>query len=1056
MDIQILAQIDELLIRLKDAGDDELEACFEDILEYLGTMYRQRDISVEPFGRQEIERILFNPRNSARKRNFIASCLLRIVCRRAEAIMEPKDFRVKTFSFLDMQIESIYKVFDINIKDQNHEKINKLGDAESHMVNTFRSIVNNMVNLETSVWSKTREKLMKTLNQPLSLLFLEEPMLASNISTEHINQIFDVAKRYHDSTGEDRLEIFDEFNNLYQAFFPNISDSPSFFIQQCITAPMDRLKHFIMDDFVNDDANKPANIQVCNTNRKYPLHIPGKKLELYFIVRNEGPGYARNVQVEISDVDGLIITDPHVNLGTIDVGDVKIVIQMTVDNTRVSDASIIMGRVLWSDYSGERKSSDFFFDIEGQREDLDWDELVTKQPYSLEAVMSEDELIGRTELTQALFARLTAEKAESAIIFGQKRVGKTSIARILQLKLSANQENTVIFVTTGQLNKTTPGQFVKELGEAIIDEIVSDVRFSTIPAPIIENALAPLHNFFKTIKRSHPNQKFIIIIDEFDEIPNDLYRYTPIGDTFFHNIRSISIEPQIGFVLVGSENMQIIQQTTDKLNKFSVYQVDYFDKNEYWDDFKELVTRPVSNTLEYETNAIERIYEITEGNPFFTKLICGEIYNNACRMRNAFISLEETEIAFKGTAKSVDMVNMNHFWKDGIVVDEAARRDEIETQRRKLLILYASCRLQYERCDKEYFKTTLVDEVAVDEQIEKFVARGIFLEDHGLYRCKPFFFDHWLVEYGARKMSSEFLDSKAIESLKVKESESYVRDDELVELLQYWGSYRSSPITTHMINVWLNQFSDNVERRLMFRILQNVRFYNETKIRELLRTIHQSVNSGLRRETRAGEKKRRDILVSSFGGIAKSGPTYARKYANENEVFHENVIDLRDIGETLNKDREGRVQAIVFVDDIVATGTTAIENLQTLDRHCGRDIMKKQVKVVLGFICGQKEGIDKVESEIANLQFTASCYVCDPLDKCFDEDSNIFSSKAELRKAKEITLQYGKLLQKNHPLGYEDSQLLVVFPDNCPNNTLPILSKKQTSKTKWTPLFRRN
>jgi hypothetical protein len=58
--------------------------------------------------------------------------------------------------------------------------------------------------------------------------------------------------------------------------------------------------------------------------------------------------------------------------------------------------------------------------------------------------------------------------------------------------------------------------------------------------------------------------------------------------------------------------------------------------------------------------------------------------------------------------------------------------------------------------------------------------------------------------------------------------------------------------------------------------------------------------------------------------------------------------------------------------------------------------------------------------------------------------------------AKEIVLIYGKKIVKNAPLGRKDGQLLVVFPDNCPNNSLPILWKTGTSSFPWTPLFGRS
>lgn len=64
----------------------------------------------------------------------------------------------------------------------------------------------------------------------------------------------------------------------------------------------------------------------------------------------------------------------------------------------------------------------------------------------------------------------------------------------------------------------------------------------------------------------------------------------------------------------------------------------------------------------------------------------------------------------------------------------------------------------------------------------------------------------------------------------------------------------------------------------------------------------------------------------------------------------------------------------------------------------------------------------------------------------------------ELReRAMRLADEIGSQLEKRHPLGYEDSQALVVFPDTVPNNTLPILYKqgRKYQGRDWIPLFRR-
>ena len=125
---------------------------------------------------------------------------------------------------------------------------------------------------------------------------------------------------------------------------------------------------------------------------------------------------------------------------------------------------------------------------------------------------------------------------------------------------------------------------------------------------------------------------------------------------------------------------------------------------------------------------------------------------------------------------------------------------------------------------------------------------------------------------------------------------------------------------------------------------------------------------------------------------------------------------------------------------------------------CGELIRTKQVTVFISVICGLHTGIKQLKDTIKGGPFNPEVVVGDSLtekDQCFTDQSEVFSSDSERERAKQITFEYGKKL-KQQPLGYKNSQLLVVFPDNCPNNTLPILWKESTGKVKWTPLFKRN
>jgi hypothetical protein len=115
------------------------------------------------------------------------------------------------------------------------------------------------------------------------------------------------------------------------------------------------------------------------------------------------------------------------------------------------------------------------------------------------------------------------------------------------------------------------------------------------------------------------------------------------------------------------------------------------------------------------------------------------------------------------------------------------------------------------------------------------------------------------------------------------------------------------------------------------------------------------------------------------------------------------------------------------------------------------------IPVVFAALCGCEEGIENIESAKKDFPYKIFTEICDVIkteDKCFD-GNRVFSSDDERSKARQVALRNGKQLVKGSPLGHADGQLLVIFKDRTPNNTLPILWANSEGGFKWTPLFKR-
>lgn len=1003
---------------------------------------------------------LFNLNNSTASKRFIASCMLRIFDKCSDLFWTDQELRLKVVNlFDDVYSERLYSVLKIDKKQNNHEKFPIFRSISIDVLRGAEKVKNSIVSLETALTLRT--SYMKFLNDPKTLIFTDHHIHDKSIvSIERISEFFNALEQYANASRLHKLATYKRLKDIFVSYETSYKKHPkNLYITKIISDIINAAFNSAKIDFNKSDLLTPAKVAIECSQRKYPLHSINQLFPIKFKLINNGPGVAFGLRVNVEDCDvGLELVTYELNVGDIDVGEYDLILNAktisTIDNT-----PMIIGYVSWEDYKGERNQKEFEIDVTPQNGTIFWEDIKYNQPYSLESVESEEELIGRKDLLENISSKLKLRKAESSIIYGQKRVGKTSLARTIQNRFKNKKNNISIFIETGSLDKSTSDNFIKSLGEKIIKKISIEVQLSHLEVINFSGSLHPLVSFIEDIVALNKKLRIIIVLDEFDEIPSKLYPYTEAGDSFFHSIRSLSGESgdgRVALILVGSENMNIIMQSTDKLNKFDAWNVGYFDKSESWDDFRELVTAPVKDVMEYSDDAIVALYEMTEGNPFYTKFIAKTLYKRMCEKHCSYISHDEMNEAIRDTVLNMEAINVNHFWSDGVRVEDPGKKDLIETQRRRFLIALAGHMRGKDHVSKnEMINDASISSIPTKEILESFIDRNILVDEDGLLKIKPKLFKKWLVEKGIHSLRASFSDDDALNAYATKEEEAYITDSEIIKVTERWELYRGMEISSLNVRRWLDQFEDNVERRLVFKLLKNINFYGEQKIREKLKIIHQIIQKEIIYSFKSSERVRKDTLVSCFGTVSKSGPTYVRMYASENNITSHNIINQLEILKSIQTNEA--IKALVLIDDIVASGGSIIDQLKSLDNECGEILKKRNILVIVGVICALSDGIDLINSQLSKFDFNIKLKACDIItssDKAFSDESNIFSDNIELSNALTIARKYGVKLQKLQPLGFNNSQLLIVFKDNCPNNTLPIFWET-SSNPMWNPLFKR-
>jgi hypothetical protein len=208
--------------------------------------------------------------------------------------------------------------------------------------------------------------------------------------------------------------------------------------------------------------------------------------------------------------------------------------------------------------------------------------------------------------------------------------------------------------------------------------------------------------------------------------------------------------------------------------------------------------------------------------------------------------------------------------------------------------------------------------------------------------------------------------------------------------------------------------------------------------------------------------RRRDVIITYVDGEGKSGYSYAPIFAEANRIAGDCIFPPGEFAARMAKHLKsgGSVEAIVIVDDLVGTGRSLLTNIaKFFDLNSAAIPVGTPVRLIA--LLATEEGKDRVLNGIGdlnggNIDF-AACKVLTDDDFAFPESARGWVSTEDRDRAKALCLDFGKKIYSGNPLGFGGKGLLLVFPTNTPNNSLPILHTpaRVGGGRAWKPLFPR-
>ena len=1046
---EIQASADRLIGAHPEEQAGALEELAQAILEHHGHSRRSTAID-ELFSRElpwDIQR-------------FAAVWLVRVLTESSMALHTGDSERLAASLFDHVFQKDVYRSANVDTRAQTFEKLKALTDHAQQVLCEADDVVR--VSLDLNQLQPLQQDLMRLLNRkairPLLVPLLPRPLINKN----RITSLFQAVRDYTTSTDPDPIHMrnaafdaCDEFEDEARTFGTTDSD-------RILGELARRLKAAVTSHFDSLEAGKHPRLTFSPIAKKYPLGKPNINIAFKVKIANVGTGPARDIRLdEVVSDDSLNVRTLALELGTIRVGEsFNFDIDATV--TIPSGEAKLLATLSWSEPRG-RTEETYEFIVPAQRDDVDWEKVEFTEPYSLEAVTAGSDLIGRKEELTRLLRLANSQTVGSGFIYGQKRVGKTSLANAVAERLESSDKNWIV-IKKGSGDYVGGENTLRALGNVLVQAMRDRIPgLASLPFPDFADGLAPLSGFVDQALKVHGDLRLLFILDEFDELPAELFRRTDLSTSLFLPLREISNKRGCGFLLVGGESMQqIINLQGDRLNKFRQVELDYFSKSNDWSDFVELIRRPVQDWLTISDAALEDLFVSSAGNPYFAKLLAAQLFSDMVKNRYSDASEADMRAAIQNAlTSSVGANSFAHFWTDGL--EDSQNAEEIRIIRRSILI--AAGRVFRRKAVTEpediwrEFRSSAgfpFEEQRFRVTLQDFVRRKVLVEDqYGRVTPKIPLFQAWLEDKGVGELLGGLSELDYLRSKLQDEESVRVGDDEIASLsgnLLHFR-FRGRPIEPAAIKRWLEQFENAEDQRLMFRLLMEVKPYDEGLVRRKMKEAFGIVTRNMRTVIEAGSRVRNDIFVSSLdNSAAKGGLTYCRLFASENRISTQLVQPLRTLERRFDPGQEA--QRLVLIDDFSGTGRTLAAGLKR-ELNLLRRVNAVGIHIIVIALVGFADARNHVERFIKQNGLQADLYFCDELGSehtIFSERSEAFPDPDERDRAKQAAEAMGVKLEPKQPLGYGDTQSVVVFYDSCPNNTLPIL---WSQKNGWSPLFPR-
>jgi len=255
---------------------------------------------------------------------------------------------------------------------------------------------------------------------------------------------------------------------------------------------------------------------------------------------------------------------------------------------------------------------------------------------------------GREDVMEFLLDHLAAAHHNNLVLIGQRRTGKSSLLKQLPLRLG---DGFLPVYLDGQALGLDPGL------PAFLHSIASEIAFAmqdrglSIPTPapadFADNpAYTFEHKFLPAARAVLGPQPLLLLLDEFEELESSVRRGRLDPSVFAFLRHLIQHADNLSVVFCGTHRLEeLASDYWNVLFNISLYRhVGFLTRAEAM----RLIQDPVSaGGMQYDDLALEKIWRVTAGHPYFLQLVCHNIVNRHNRQQRSYVTVGDVNAALE-------------------------------------------------------------------------------------------------------------------------------------------------------------------------------------------------------------------------------------------------------------------------------------------------------------------------------------------------------------------------------------------------------------------------